>query len=365
MKILGRYVLREFLVPLAYVFIAFFSIYVLFELFSSFGRLSAAKPGWFDTMRYFVGYFAPQFKWFAPACLMLATLYTMWNFCRHSEIIAMRANGIGFFTIVQPLLLVAMLVAALTYYVNESFVPVNSQWAMNFRSAKFKIAEMENSGKTVFRNPVEDRTWDIGAIVSPDATVLTNVTVAVDRKDSGARLFTIKAPTVEWRDGAWYFRNPKLIHYSVSGEEVPSPAPLADAVTYRDFGFTETPRDFLLQNRNDMFYSIADRERYLEMNPVLDEDVKREFRYNIFAQRLAPLACLVITLFAIPAGVATGRQSVFKGVLGALAMFFAFYALTIACMVAAQTGFMPPMPAAVIPHALFFVIGLVLFYRQR
>ena len=45
MKILTRYILREFCVPLFYCLTGFVSIYLLFELFGSFSRLMAAKPG--------------------------------------------------------------------------------------------------------------------------------------------------------------------------------------------------------------------------------------------------------------------------------------------------------------------------------
>ena len=85
----------------------------------------------------------------------------------------------------------------------------------------------------------------------------------------------------------------------------------------------------------------------------------------LWAQIAAPLACIVITLFAIPAGIATGRQSVFKGIVGALGMFFAFYALTIAFMVLANLGWCPPVLAAFLPDGVFFLIGCRLFWRQR
>jgi lipopolysaccharide export LptBFGC system permease protein LptF len=44
MRILTRYVLREFLVPLVYCLVGFLGIYVLFELFDSFNRILEAKP---------------------------------------------------------------------------------------------------------------------------------------------------------------------------------------------------------------------------------------------------------------------------------------------------------------------------------
>ena len=74
MRILTRYVFREFCVPLAYCLAGFISIYVLFELFGSFSRLMKAKPDFGTVVLYFASYLAPYFKYVAPTCLMLATL---------------------------------------------------------------------------------------------------------------------------------------------------------------------------------------------------------------------------------------------------------------------------------------------------
>ena len=123
MKILTRYVLREFLVPLFYCLVGFVSIYVLFDLFGSFSRIIEANVDTKTAVLYFCGYLSPYFHYIVSAALMLATLYTMWSFCRHSEIVAMRASGVSFLAIVQPLLAVALVMAAAVAWVNESFVP--------------------------------------------------------------------------------------------------------------------------------------------------------------------------------------------------------------------------------------------------
>ena len=85
----------------------------------------------------------------------------------------------------------------------------------------------------------------------------------------------------------------------------------------------------------------------------------------MWAQAVAPLACIVITLFAIPMGIATGRQSVSKGIIGALAMFFMFYGITILCMVLAARGWLAPFPAAVLPDLVFLALGVRLFWKNR
>ncbi len=365
MKILTRYVLREFCVPLFYCLSGFLSIYLLFELFGSFSRLVESKPGILTALTYLAGYLAPYFEWMAPACLMLATLYTMWNFCRHSEITAMRASGIGFFAIVKPLLAVAVLMGAFVAWVNECYVPKWGQWAKQFKAAKFREVEMSRTDDIVYHNAAQNRTWRVGIMVTEDARVLEDVSVSVGTP-LGVRRMTVKSPRAEYLDGVWYMTRPEVVYYDERGEETASPTPELDRLTMRPFPqFSERPTDFLLQNRDWAFCSTRERLRYLEMYPSLTPETRRDRTYDLWAKIMAPLACLVITLFAIPAGIATGRQSVFRGIVGALAMFFAFYGLTILCMALSRWGVLPPVVAAMLPDALFLAIGCRLFWKHR
>ncbi len=366
MKILFRYVFREFCVPLFYCLVGFLSIYLLFELFGSFSRLVEAAPGMRKACLYFAGYLAPYFKWMAPACLMLATLYTMWNFCRHSELIAMRASGIGFLTIVKPLLLASTLMAIGVGWINEVFVPRHGQWAKQYRAHHFNEEDMAKADDIVFHNSAENRTWRVGLLVNEDASILENVSVSVNYPAGGGRKMTILSPRAEYLDGKWYLMHPEIAYYSEQGEEMASPTPELDKLTLRLFPeFKERPRDFLVQNRDVTFCSVAERIHHLKTHPSITPAARESLRYDLYAQIVSPLACIVITLFAIPAGIATGRQSVFFGILTALGMFFAFYAVTIVCMVLAKKCWLPPLLAAILPDIVFFGIGCRLFWKQR
>lgn len=277
----------------------------------------------------------------------------------------MRASGIGFTTIVTPMLLVALLVTGAVYWVNESFVPRYGQWARNFRFVKFDDTEMAAQGKVVFRNTPRRRTWHIGLIVNDTATVLEDVSVKQDR-ENGTRALNLTAPRAEYLDGEWWFSDASVQHFDENGRETADPAPELSKLTLRTVpSIDEKPRDFLIQNRDWAFGSVGDRIRYLQTHGSLEPATRKAYEYDVWAKAVAPLACLVITLFAIPAGVATGRQSVFKGVVGALAMFFAFYALTIGFMVVAKKGLCPAPVAALTPDLIFLAAGLCLMHRQR
>ena len=365
MGILSRYVFREFLAPLFYCLAGFVSIYVLFDLFGSFSRMLEARLGIADAALYFCGYLAPYFHYLAPAALMLATLYTMWSFCRHSEIVAMRASGIGFLTIVRPLLFAAVVMAAAVAWVNECFMPRWSQWASQLKTAKFDSSLIAKADNLVLRNSVAGRTWNVDEVLAIDCSRLGNVRVTVDRP-GGARELTITAGEALYLDGEWWFERVRVQHFDSLGREIATPTPELDALPLRCFAdFDERPGDFLVQNRKWQYNSVRDRFRYLATHPELTAERRADLVYDIWAQIMAPFACIVITLFAIPAGIASGRQSVFRGVLGALAMYFAFYGLDIGCMVAAKNAWVPPVAAAILPHALFFVLGVRLFVRHR
>lgn len=365
MRILTRYVLREFIVPLFYCMVGFVSIYVLFELFGSFSRMMEAKLPITVGVRYFCGYLAPYFHYLVPAALMLATLYTMWCFCRHSELTAMRASGISFITIVKPLLAVSVAMACLVMYVNEMYVPRNAQWAAQMKTVQFNMERVAKADNIVFRNAKAFRTWNVDEALDEEASCLSNVKVSIDRP-GGSRLQTIIAEKAEYLDGEWWFTNPKVQHHDAMGQEVSTPTPQLDSLTFRCFEeFDERPEDFVMQNRPWKFNSVRERFRYIRTHPELTEDTLKEYSYDTWAQIMAPWACVIITLFAIPAGIASGRQSVFKGILGALGMYFAFYGVTIGCMIVAKNGWCNPILGAVLPGVVFLALGVRSFFRQR
>ncbi len=365
MRILSRYVLSEFLVPLCYCLTGFVSIYVLFELFGSFSRIAESELEIGTIIMYFLGYLAPYFRYLVPAALMLATLYTMWSFCRHSEIVAMRSSGVSFLAIVKPLLAVAFILSLGVLYVNEVFMPLKAQWAVQLKTERFDLDKMKTGDNIVYRNAASARTWNVDALLADDGSKLGNVRVTIDRP-SGARLRTIIAERAEYLDGEWWFINTKVQHHDALGQEIATTTPEIDNLKVRVFPeFRERPSDFMMQNRPWRFNSVRDRFRYIRTHKDLAKEKHNELKYDTWEQIMAPWACLIITLFAIPAGIASGRQSVFKGILGALGMYFAFYGCQICSMILAKNGWCPPILAAILPASIFFVLGVRAFLKQR
>lgn len=365
MRILTRYVLREFLVPLTYCLTGFLGIYFVFELFDTFNRLMEAKPPLKVLVSFFAGYIAPYLEWLIPAALMLGTLYTMWNLCRHSEITAMRANGIGFLVIVRPMLAVAATMAVFVACNNEFYAPWAAEYAQDIREARFKPIPDKVKENIAYYNQAHGRVWRVNKMNLENPRLLEGVRLSFDRPD-GSRQLDITCRKAEYLDGMWWLFYPQYQYFDELNNPVENPTPQLAGLVIRSFpDFDERPRDFLLMNKAWEYYTVRDMLHTLKAHPNLDKQEVASKHYDIHARLAAPFSCLIITLFAIPAGVATGRQSVFKGVIFAVALFFGFYAVSIGCMVLAKNMLLPVMLGAWLPNLLFFAAGLILFQRQR
>ncbi len=365
MRILTRYVLCEFLIPLTYCLAGFLGIYIVFELFDSFNRILDSHPPVFQVAAFFAGYLSPYLEWLIPAALLLGTLYTMWNFCRHSELTAMRASGIGFLVIVRPLLAVAGMMAVTVACINEFYAPWASEAARDFREARFKPATAKAFENIPYYNQPEHRVWRINKMALDNPRMLEGVRVSFDRPD-GSRQCDITCRKAEYLDGLWWFFYPKYQYFDELNNPIENPSPALGGLPLRAFPeLNETPRDFILMNKAWEYYTIRDMVHYLKSHPHLTKEDVSSKTFDIHARLAAPFCCLIITLFAIPAGVATGRQSVFKGVLIAIAMFFSFYALSLGCMVLAKNDLLPSALSAWLANLVFLAAGAFLFYRQR
>ena len=370
MSILKRYVLREFLTPVFYCLLAFAALYVTIELFSEFDKIIPAKPSARMILCYLGGFLSKDFQWLVTPSLLLGGLYTMWQLARHSEITAMRATGISFLTITSPMLFASLFFAALIALNSECYAPEASRKSTQIKASQFQNYGPDMYEEVPFTNVRDRRDWQIGKFMPATNTVEKVKITWAD--DLGKPKTTLEAPSGQYVSGTWWFKDATISNFRTSektGAQVLIGKDERPLIVMPEI--TETPRDFLLGIvqggiiEDSVNMSVGDMVRYVDSRPNLAPAAQTSWRYDIANRFAAPFACVVITLFAIPAGVATGRQSVFIGVVSAILMFLVFYVLTISCGVLAKKGVIPIYAGILIPNAVFLTAGLYLFWRQR
>ncbi len=373
MRLITRYLLKAFLGPLVLCLVSFNAIFIIFDLFENLSRFIDSKVPALTALRYYGGVVATYSIWFVPASCLLATLYTMWQLSHHSELTAMRASGISFRRLTMPFFFVALVMTLLTFLNSEYVVPEAGTWSERLKEASFVELAPEQREKKNFQytqaigQPGEGgqavrRTWQFAAVdPSTEATMSRpSGPVTVTQEHDGVDVWGWRAKKAEFLDGVWWFHDPVKIAFDVDGQELPRQPDAPRAASLLPMHeLEETPRAMMLEQRQWEFFSLADMFLYLKAKKIDADEKWYEFWYRI----TGPWACVVITLFAIPAGINTGRQSVIKGVILALTAFFSFYALTLVLKFLGHHGWCPPALAALLPNLVYLCIGSAMYRK--
>ena len=174
----------------------------------------------------------------------------------------------------------------------------------------------------------------------------------------------MRAERADWFDGTWWLSQPAFMHFDADGSEITGSAlagpPLPGTMAFPEFA--ETPRDMVVSRKAAVAATLPLRDM-VRLIRLKGDKAEPEDWYDFWYRIAAPWACLVITLFSIPAGITTGRQSVFKGILLVLVTFFSFYAFSILLKYFGQHGTVPAFLAAWLPNLVFLAIGVVMYRR--
>lgn len=367
MKILDRYLLRSLMVPFFYCFAAFSGIFMIWELFNDLAKiLDAGTSGWVVTL-YYVAILLPSLEYLLPASLMLGTLYALWHLTRTNELMAMQASGVGFARLMLPCLGFGLVASLVMGGIKETLGVRAYVWTKELRDNKFREEmQLEAPTSLAYLDARARRFWMIDRFDERTPHVLDGVKITEERLNR-SRVRDLIAIRAEWLDGRWWFYDLKVQYYDADDNPIGSPVALSPgprAVKEMPL-ITENPAQFVRATRDWHFLPTWDMWRYLREHTELSEKAAHEKWYDIHNRLASPWACLVATLFAIPAGAKTGRHNPLTGIFTAVGFFFAYYALSQVGLLLGKSGALPAWIGAWLSNFVFLISGMVMITRLR
>ena len=366
MKIIDRYMLRSLLEPLLYCLAAFSMLFIILDLFGQLSKIIEAKTPVSLIASYYLALLLPTLEYIAPASLMLGTLYALWHLTRHNELTAMQASGMSLYRILAPFLSVGLVCSLLLGVIKETVGTQAFVWTTRIRENRFNIVDATPARPLAYYDTTTRRQWLVESFNEHNPGDLLDVKIVQERKD-GTRVHDLLASRAEFLDGTWWFHNLRVQQYDEQDNPIGALRPFAaDTNTVRELPeLTESPASFVLELRSWLFLSTLDMFRYLHEHPDLSPDNTLQKRFDIHSRLAMPWACLVVTLFGIPAGAKTGRQSPLTGIFLAVGFFFAYYALSQIGLLLGKSGIVRPWIGAWLSNIVFFVSGIAMLLRMR
>ncbi len=368
MRILDRYILKNFLVPFLYCFLGFIAIWLAYDLARQTSDLVSKKI----TLVMLLNYYESQVPAFAvlilPAALLLALLYSLSRMSRSNEIISMLASGMSLYRLVVPLILAGIAISGLCFAMNCKLAPHAEISKDNLDTPPGAQLDYFFTA-LLFRNRADLRTWELQLWTNvyspyeraahPDFTAVKSAEITEQGKDGNpARNYCANQIAFNPADHTWSFFNGKTVNFDSDG--FPQSEEYWDSLSIKDW--TETPWRVFSTDLDPANLSLHELQDYLHFNSDFPESQLAAYRTYYYRQAAVPVGCLVIVFIAAPLGIVFSRRGVLAGVAGSIFIYFGILFLDKLFLALGKHGSIPPLFAAWGTDIIFGAVGLILLY---
>jgi lipopolysaccharide export system permease protein len=357
-KLLDRYVIRNFLQAYIYCIAGFLSIWLIFDISDNISTFIDEHFGLALTVRYYATQVPQVFIILLPVALLLALLFSLGRMSRANEIVSMLTAGVSIPRVLAPLIGMGLVTVAASFALNYSLAPHAELAKKNF-VATARSHQVTVQGQ-IFRNRTDLRTWFIQNF-RPGHNVFNNVQVLQqDADDNIVENYLAPRATYHSETKTWELENVKIVHYDAAGnitDEKMLPSLKID-------NWSETPFRLGSANVRAEFLSFPELRQYLHFNSDFPVTLLAPFRTHLQYRIALPWTCLVVVCIAAPLGIGYSRRGVLASVASAVILVFSMNFLTHLFLALGEGDRISPLVAAWTPNLIFTVVGLYLLYLR-
>lgn len=354
-RTLDRYVIREFARLFLLFSIAAPMLFVLGDWTDNIDTYTERGIGAGALALSYVYQF-PLFVFYSlPIASLIATVFTVSNMGRASELTAAKAGGISFYRAVIWLPILGIVITAAGLVLTE-LVPITLR-----RRAEL-VGENQNRqgsrAQFVYRSS-DGRVYTIRQLDVEQGRIF-GITMELegDGRTLAAQHATAREATFS-PDSGWVLRDGFLRVF-----------PSEDAVrsfqfrTFRPTHFTERPDELLAVPKEPDEMRYGELQHFIE---ILERSGGEplELRVELASKVALPFACLVVILFGAPLANSSARSGPAFGIGISLFITILYLLLFRLAQAAGEAGTMDPTLAAWSPNILFFGAALILIARTR
>lgn len=365
MRLLDRYVLRNFLEPFLLCFSGFLAIWLIFDLSDNGPDFLEARAS-FKAVAGFYMLQLPQIVLISlPVGLLLALLFSLSKMSRSNEIISMLTAGQSVVRIILPLLIIGLLASLALLGLSYELAPraeAIKKVALEQIAKGRKTMEREAIEGHLFRDRQTRRTWYVQKLRANSPTLDRVHITQQDESGTITRKWYADRATWDARTGYWVLLRGKRVDFDIEGNVTRESLFLTDHRTVT--GWTETPERIISSNVEAQNLTVPELRAYLKFNSDFPRPQLASYRTMLEHRFAVPWSCLVVVLIAAPLGIVYNRRGVVAGVASSIFIFFGMIFLTNLFLALGKGDRLQPWLAAWAPNLFIATIGLVLLYYR-
>ncbi|MEW6332697.1 MAG: LPS export ABC transporter permease LptG [Thermodesulfobacteriota bacterium] len=358
MRILHRYLAYEFTRNLLFIVICLICLYLIIDFFEKIRMFLSNQATVQQMALHFLFRIPMILSQMLPASVLLASLLTCGYLARHSEVVAMKANGISLYRAFLPILTIAALTCLLVFFLNEWITPYTNE-----RSEYIRLIEVQKRRSMgTFK---QDQIWYRGQkgiynIRLFDAQNNRLHGIVLYYLDQDMKLgMRLDAEWGEWNQERWIFHNILVTRFP-AGE-----FPTIERLSRQVVDLPERPEDFKVAQKDVETMGYVELEGYIEKLRSEGYDATR-YVVDLHGKVAFPLVSIVLAVIGISFSLRSERSGgIAQGIGVGLVIGFSYWLVYAFGMSLGRSGTFPPLIAAWFANGIFGIASLWLLLRIR
>ncbi|NQV18172.1 MAG: YjgP/YjgQ family permease [Armatimonadetes bacterium] len=354
MRILDKYILREYIRTFIIIIIAFSVLFIVVDIFDRMPRLIRRGASMDAMMMYFLLRLPYLFLLTSPVVVLLSGLFLMNILSKYHESIAIRGAGISIVRMVTPLFWFGFFFSIIIMLLGEFVLPMSEEHRQYIYKEKIRGQKVEDKKMRshIYYVGKNNNLYYIGFFDGYRNTLKT-IDITTYNPQNGRIQRKIIASNAVWEDDEWHFENCYIRTFE---NGILQSNQQFDSTTIEEVDVT--PLDFIKSAKKPMSMNFFELRDYINRLKKVGEKYNREL-VELNLKISFPFANLIILLFCVPL-VSASSRSRGRGIIFAIGLLVCFLYLSVLriCQSLGYNGVLSPMFAAWFPNIVFASIGI-------
>ena len=348
MKIVHRYLLREYLLQLIFCAAGFLVLMIgnlLFEL----NHLLVGKRTSFSIVMLLVYYRIPMILTDAvPAAVLFGILLSLGRLAKDRELDVIRTNGLSFPKLVAPLVIFTFLLSTGVFFFNDYVVPgANERFQQELRRLLSREKESLFEENIFFKG--SENTYFYIRRVNRENQQMEGILIYEVKKKGFPSLVTAAYGWVE--NQRWQLHEGLIYELDEEGHVT-----LEASFTQMFYEVGEDLETFFSSGRSTEEMTRAELKKYMELfgRSGFDTSV---FEVDYHLKVAVPYASLVLAFLGLPFATLMARSGKILGLGASLVLILIFFVSQVVFRTFGVNGLVDPFWAAWAPNVVFLLLG--------
>ncbi len=360
MKILDRYLTKQFLTVLFFSLVALAVIFILVNLIEQIDYFIDRKAKFTDVTEYYLFSLPEILALVIPVAMLLSTLFSIGVLSKNHEITALKSSGNSLYRILAPLYILALIISIWVVLFKGYVVPYANQKKVEIKKIKFEKIRSAEQAQIIDLFVQGEGGW-IFHFKIYDTKLKQGVDALFQRFEGEKLMEWIEAQNVTWKDPGWFLEKGRLRVFEDTSIQTEKYETFSSWVRY---DLKAKPELFSREQKTPDQMNLKELASYLKLKKKSGRDVTKEL-VDMYVLLSFSLLNFIIVLFGAPLAAHPRRSGLAFNFGVTVIVGFIYYILFKIGQSLGYNQKLPPWLSAWGGNIIFGILGLGVLFKAR